>query len=102
MDVTQKTGMSFRTYICRLTKLVRRFANDPDPAKVIDAFVRERFLQVLPKDAQQFVRGKEPKTAYEAGDLATLHFSSDDRDADQYRGEMPHRYARDRNKRDRD
>ena len=73
-------GMSIRDYASRLLRLLKRFAEDTDPQEVLQKVLRERVIQVLPKEAKAFVRNREPQTVSAACSLAEQYFANDEKD----------------------
>ena len=73
-------GTSIRDYASKLLRLLKRFAEDPDPQQVLQKVLRERVIQILPKEAKAFVRNREPQTVSVACSLAEQYFSNDERD----------------------
>ena len=72
--------MSIRDYASRLLRLLKRFAEDTDPQEVLQKVLRERVIQVLPKEAKAFVRNREPQTVSAACSLAEQYFANDEKD----------------------
>lgn len=73
-------GMSIRDYGHKLYRLLKRFAGDPDPEVVLQKVLRERIIQILPKDARAFVRNRDPETVAKACCLAEQYFSNEESD----------------------
>lgn len=78
-------GMSLRNFTNKLTTLTRRFATGDTGEEVRAHFVREKLIQTLPPETQEYVRGKNPKSPLETADVAAEHFNL--RDIDQYKFE---------------
>ena len=53
-------GMSVRKYSQKLYRLLKHFACNPNPDKVLQKILKERLIHALPREARTFVRNKEP------------------------------------------
>ena len=76
----KEPGMSIRDYSSKLLCLLKRFAEDLDPQQVLQKVLRERVIQILPKEAKAFVRNRDPETVSAACSLAEQYFSNDEKD----------------------
>lgn len=72
--VVKKKGTTALEYSQTLRRLATRFVNHTDIESVMDSFVKERFIQELPKEGRMYIRQREPKTTLEATKLADDYF----------------------------
>jgi len=73
-------GMLVREYSHKLYRLLKLFASDPKPEKVLQKILKERLIHALPREARTFVRNKDPPTVSATCQVAEQYYTNKDQD----------------------